>query len=261
MRSCIVCVALLVSTGCLSNRRDKVNAQFLVGGYAAAGRSSYGLDGSVGGGTLKAEAAGTDDDVHFTAWGRADVAVGGNVSGLAGQFSAESEFGLVALRKAQHNLFARGGGGIDYQRDPYQGFLSVEFPTATFGYQFHGDGESGGYSDSLHVDLGVRGGLVDFMRSYARRREADNVGIPEIGPTALFMGEVLKMRASYMTVFDREITHVWRTSLCVEYGAAVCLDTREVSTVFITRNGPERIQTDYIGVSFGFGFVTGNRID
>lgn len=231
---------------------------WMVGGHTGVAQSSESKDGAVGGLNGKLEAAVTDGQI--TVWGHADVAGAVNSSGGAGQLSGEGELGVV-LYKNPHHFFARAGLAGAAERDPYSGLLMAEIPTGTVGYQYHGTGDGGDYSDSIHFDLGLHLGLVAYERAYARRRVSEVAGVPEAGPLLTFMGEHLKFRVGYVTLMGSELAHVLRSSTCVGYLAMVCVDTRTLSNVYIVGDHRERIFTNYVGVSFGFGISSGYELD
>lgn len=253
----LVALLALACSGCLSNKRV-ANLTWLLGGYTGVPQTSQNQQGVFGGVSGKFEGAVTEDGI--TLWGHADAALAGNENGTSGQLSGEGELGVV-LFDEPHHFFARAGIAAAAERDPYSGLFAVELPTGTLGYQYHGTGDGGDYSDSIHFDLGLHVGLVAYQLAYARRRSAEVAGVPEAGPLITFMGEGVKLRAGYVSVMGSELAHALRTSTCLGYLAMVCVDTRTLSNVYILRDRRERLLTNYVGISIGVGFSSGYEVD
>lgn len=245
--------AIALLAGCNTPSRV-ANTSWMVGAFAGPTEISNQDSGAVGGVTAKGEVADTDEGV--TGWAHADLMLGGNVTGWAGQLTLEGELGYAGEIGDDHYLFARGGLAGTVERDPYTGLYAIEVPTATIGYQFHGSGTSS-FTDSMHFDIGLHGGLFAAGRAFAKDDELDRVADPEVGPLAVLMGEFVKVRLGHVAVFSDDVTHIIRSSSCLGVFIAICIDTRHVLGTWPLATGTRYIETHFVGVSMGVGLTTG----
>lgn len=190
----------------------------MVGGTAGPSFGTEVYQGATGGVTGKVAAADTID--HFTFYTGGDAGLGGNVRGVAGQLALQTELGGVAFEGPNH-LFARGG------------FIG----TSTF-------------ADAMHLDLGLRGGLLAAGRVFAGSRSIDLVAAPELM-------DFVNTRLENVAVFGDELLHLVRASACFEAFFALCLDTRQIVTHVDTGSERRPVHTSTLGVAFGSGLATG----
>lgn len=249
MRQLLATMGLVVmlGPGCITERT--ANTAFVVGGRVAPTDATETVGGTVGGlgGTVSA----AETDELFTIWGHADLFLGGNTRGWAGEAELAVEGG-AAFFDGEHHLLLRGGFDGGVERNPYTGLMLLELPVATVGYQFHGQGESNPES-SLHFDIGARGGLASAGRAFAADAVADFAGAPQLGFISVLLWEIVAARIQYDHIFMSEPWEVIRSEICIEIGAAICVDTRHLVADF---EGVQR-EPAFVGITFGFGFATG----
>ncbi len=240
----LVLVFALASAGCKTRR--SFNSAWNVGGRVVPTDGGEDQAGTVGGLAGTVSLAETQDWV--TGWGHADVFLGGNTAGWAGEAELAAEAG-GAFFDGEHHLLARAGFAGTIERNPYTGLMLLELPVGTAGYQYHGTGND----DSLHLDLGARGGLAAAGRAFGSNDMDDFAARPQLGGIAVWMWELVAVRFQYDRIFADPGWHLFRSETCFEGFFALCVDTRHLATEF---DGAPRV-TDFVGISFGFGLASG----
>ncbi len=251
-------LAAILTIGC-STTRIPTNYAIVAGGHVGIGSetvpSSDSVTHVIGGFAGHGDIVTRFDD-GSTFRGRADAMIGGSTTyGAAGQFSVLAEGGGT-LFHGEHHLFGRAGLEGTIERDPVSGLFSLEVPTVTAGYQYHGE-STDGLLGSAHFELAPRASFDAVSRAFAMHDTRDVVARPEVGGTMLLMMEGIELEATYMHVFNTFPEDIVRADGCLAFLGAVCVETRQIVTAFGTDTAAVGRRAGYIGVTIGGGWITG----
>lgn len=246
----LVAIAVLATAGCKTVRGPN---QLWYGGLRVVPASTT-LEGDdsgvVYGAGFSTAVYETDQETSHRL--RTDLYGAGNREGAAGQLRLEAESGGAPRIDGDHYWSIRGGLATELERNPYNGWMVLELPVVTTGYQYHPSGTD----LPIHLEVGPRVAFAAVGRASTERNHTRVIAAPDVGAAAAALFPGFAMELGYSRFFERgSPVDLGRGLACAAFGFAACADLRLLRGEFGPTN--TRATTTFVGITIGIGISRG----